>query len=203
LSIAIEQQVNAGAEDVVSERTADGNVGARIRELRAQRGLSVTELGRQTGVTKGQISQIERGTSNASIPVLRAISKALGVPLFTLFVDDDPHDALVRRHERRQLRVPGSKIVRELLVPDLHRRIVLISATFAPGDSSADEPASHSGEECVVVLKGTMQIEINGRPVNLGEGDSYYFDSAVPHIFRNVSDEPAEIMAAISSRNGR
>lgn len=185
------------------ERRADGRVGAHIRELRERRGMSVTELGRQVGVTKGQISQIERGTSNASIPVLRAIAKTLGVPLFSLFVDDDPHDALVRRHERRQLRVPGSRIVRELLVPDLHRRIVLISASFGPGESSADEPASHSGEECVVVLKGRMQIEVNGRTLDLEEGDSFYFDSAVPHIFRNVSDEPAEIMAAISSRHGR
>lgn len=185
------------------ERDAESNVGAHIRELRERRGMSVTELGRQVGVTKSQISQIERGTSNASIPVLRAIAKALGVPLFSLFVDDDPHDALVRRDERRHLHVPGSDIVRELLVPDLHRRIVLISASFAPGVSSSAEPASHSGEECVVVLKGRMQIEVNGHILTLDEGDSFYFDSTTPHVFRNVSDEPAEIMAAISSRNGR
>jgi len=187
----------------MSEPAEESKVGAHIRELRELRGMSVTELGRQVGVTKSQISQIERGTSNASIPVLRAIAKALGVPLFSLFVDDDPHDALVRRHDRRRLHIPGSRIVRELLVPDLHRRIVLIAASFAPGETSADEPASHSGEECVVVLKGRMQIEVNGHILSLEEGDSFYFDSTRPHIFRNVSDEPAEIMAAISSRNGR
>jgi transcriptional regulator with XRE-family HTH domain len=189
--------------EAIVERESEGAVGATIRAVRERRGLSVTELARQVGVSKGQISQIERGTSNASIPVLRAIAKALGVPLFSLFVDDNPHDALVRRDERRRLHVPGSKIVRELLVPDLHRRIVLLSATFAPGESSADEPASHSGEECVVVLKGRMRIEVSGHVLDLDEGDSFYFDSTRPHIFRNVSDEPAEIMAAISSRHAR
>jgi transcriptional regulator with XRE-family HTH domain len=176
------------------------SVGAHIRRLREQRGMSVTELARQVGVTKSQISQIERGSSNASIPVLRAIAKALGVPLFTLFVDDDPHDALVRRDQRRQLHIPGSDILRELLVPDVHRRILLISARFEPGANSSSEPATHQGEECVVVLKGQMQIEVNGRAVCLNEGDSFYFDSTIPHIFRNTSDEPAEILAAISSR---
>ena len=187
----------------MSEGAEVSRVGAHIRELRARRGMSVTELSRQVGVSKSQISQIERGTSNASIPVLRAIAKALSVPLFSLFVDDDPHDALVRRHQRRRLQIPGSQIVRELLVPDLHRTIVLISASFAPGESSADAPSSHGGEECVVVLKGRMQIEVNGHTLSLEEGDSFYFDSTTPHIFRNVSDGPAEIMAAISSRNGR
>jgi transcriptional regulator with XRE-family HTH domain len=184
----------------MAEVQDESRVGAHIRSLRERRGMSVTELGRQVGVTKSQISQIERGNSNASIPVLRAIAKALGVPLFTLFVDDDPHDALVRRDERRQLHIPGSDVVRELLVPDIHRRIVLISATFEPGAISSGEPAVHQGEECVVVLKGRMEIEVNGHTLNLDEGDSFYFDSTVPHIFRNSSDEPAEILAAISSR---
>lgn len=179
----------------------ESRVGAHIRALREQRGMSVTELGRQVGVTKSQISQIERGNSNASIPVLRAIAKALGVPLFTLFVDDDPRDALVRKNERRRMHIPGSEVVRELLVPDLHRKIVLITARFEPGVSSSGEPATHPGEECVVVLSGKMQVVVNGHTLDLDEGDSFYFDSTTPHIFRNASDQPAEIMAAISSRS--
>ncbi len=185
------------------ETQDESRIGAHIRALREQRGMSVTELGRRTGVTKSQISQIERGGSNPSLPVLRAIAKALGVPLFTLFVDDDPHDALVRRDERRQLHVPGSEVVRELLVPDLHRQIILIAARFHPGQSSAGEPTTHSGEECVVVLEGQMEIEVNGRAVRLNTGDSFYFDSTTPHMFRNPGEEPAEILAAITSRGNR
>lgn len=184
----------------MAEISDEKSVGAHIRLLRERRGMSVTELARQVGVTKGQISQIERGLSNASIPVLRAIAKALGVPLFTLFVDDDPRDALVRHDQRRLLQIPGSDIVRELLVPDLHRKIVLISAKFEPGESSSSEASSHSGEECILVLKGRMRIEVNGHALDLEQGDSFYFDSTVPHIFRNVSDEPAEIIAALTGR---
>jgi transcriptional regulator with XRE-family HTH domain len=184
----------------MAEVQDESKVGAHIRAMREQRGMSVTELGRQVGVTKSQISQIERGNSNASVPVLRAIAKALGVPLFTLFVDDDPHDALVRKGDRRRMLIPGSDVVRELLVPDLHRKILLISASFEPGANSAGEPAAHPGEECVLVLKGRMHIEINGHTIELEEGDSYYFDSTTPHVFKNLSDEPAELVAAISSR---
>jgi transcriptional regulator with XRE-family HTH domain len=174
-------------------------VGAQVREIRRQRGMSLTELSRRVGVSKSLISQIEHGTSNASIPVLRAIARALDVPLFTLFVEDDPHDALVRRHERRKLHIPGSEVVRELLVPDLHRRIILISAEFAPGAVSSLEPESHNGEECVLVLRGSIEVEVNGRRVQLETGDSFSFDSTLPHMFRNLSDDPAEIVAAITS----
>ena len=174
-----------------------------IRGIRTRRGMSVTELARQVGVSKSQISQIERGTSNASIPVLRAIAKSLGVPLFTLFVDDDPHGALVRRDKRQRLEIPGSDVIRELLVPDLDRRIVLLSASFAPGSSGSEEPTTHQGEECVVVLKGRLQIEVNGHTLDLEEGDSFYFEPNVPHSFRNISDQPAEIIAAISSRSAK
>jgi quercetin dioxygenase-like cupin family protein len=146
------------------------------------------------------ISQIEHGTANASVPVLRAIARVLEVPLFTFFVDDDVRDALVRRQDRRQLHIPGSQVTRELLVPDIHRRIVMLVASMPPGSISARDFSSHQGEECFVVTRGSVQLDINNRTVELNEGDSYYLDSNVPHLFRNVTDEPAEIIVAITAK---
>lgn len=182
---------------MATTKSQEENVGTHIRGIRLRRQLSLTELSRRVGVSKSMISQIERGTSNPSLTVLRAIARELDVPLFTLFVEKDLGSALVRRADRRQLHVPGSDIVRELLVPDLHRRMILLSARFEPGDESSGEPSIHQGEECLIVLSGAIEIEFNTTKVELGAGDSYYFDSEVPHIFRNVGTEPAEIIAAI------
>lgn len=183
----------------MEDTTESARLGARIRSIRIKRKMSVTELGRRVGVSKSLISQIERGVANPSISVLRSIASALDVPVFTLMAEDVPGDALVRRDKRQRLHVPGSNVVRELLVPDLHRRMILLCATFLPGDVSAAGPASHNGEECVVVLKGQIDVEVNGQGVTLNVGDSLYFDSKLPHSFHNRSDEPAEILVAISS----
>lgn len=182
----------------ISEAT---RVGQKIREIRQRRQLSVTELSARAGVSKSLISQIELGTTNPSVTVLRSVANVLDVPLFTLFIEENAGEALVRRSERRQLLVPGSRVVRELLVPDVHRRLIVITARFHPGDESSHEPSIHQGEECIVVLEGTIEIEYNGRALSLDEGDSFYFDSKVPHFFRNVGTEDAEILAAIVSPN--
>ena len=183
---------------MVVDQRVDARVGIKLRELRQRRHLSLTHVAETVGVSKSMLSQVERGTTNASLTLLRALAQALEVPLFTLFVDDDLSDGLVRRDQRQQLRLPGSSIVRELLVPDLHRQIILLTARFSHDDVSAFEPSSHQGEECIVVLSGALEIEVGDHRLTLNAGDSYYFNSKLPHVFRNVGEEPTEIIAALS-----
>jgi transcriptional regulator with XRE-family HTH domain len=174
------------------------HVGARLRRLRLSQKITLTDLSRRLGVSKSQISQVERGLSNPSLSLLRSLANALDVPLFTLFVEDEVGDGVVRHDNRQQLHVPGSSVARELLVPDLHRRMFLVFARIEPGESTSADCVSHHGEECVVVLRGRVDIEVNANRLSLDRGDSFYFDSKLPHVFRNSSDEPAEFIAAIS-----
>lgn len=180
-------------------KTDDLLLGERIRELRTAHGLTLTHVAKEAGISKSLLSQVERGTSGASIGVLRSIAGVLGVPFFHLFVETDPTSSLVRRAKRRQLHVPGSPIKRELLVPDLQRRIVLVLATLAPGEmSSPDVPASHEGEECILVLSGRIEVDMGGTLMVLDEGDSLYFDARTPHTMRNIHNITAEVLAALT-----
>ena len=63
---------------------------------------------------------------------------------------------------------------------------------------SAFKPSSHQGEKCILVLSGTLEIEVGNQRLILNTGDSYYFNSKLPHVFRIVGDGPAEIIAALS-----
>lgn len=172
-------------------------IGKRIREIRVQRELSAKELGDRVGVSRSMISQIELGRTNASVSVLKSIATVLGVPLFTLFVEDRTGGEIVRKAERATLQLPGSDIVRELLVPDTHRKMTLLTAVFRPGDKSSYEPSTHQGEECLVVIRGEITIYYHTDVIHLSEGDSFYFDSTVPHIFTNNSEDETEIIASI------
>lgn len=176
----------------------DIQVGVRIREMRIERGLSVTELARRCGISKSLLSQVELGSSNASVPVLKTIARQLNVPFFSLFVETDPTVTVIRKDERRKFRIPGSPIERELLTPDLASELVVVIATMGPGDVAyRNAPSSHGGVECIYVLSGTLEAELSGRRVTLNEGDSFYFNALIPHSLTNTSSAPTEIMAIV------
>ncbi|GLZ14432.1 hypothetical protein Acsp04_46670 [Actinomadura sp. NBRC 104425] len=60
-------------------------VGARIREERLKRGVTLRTLARTVGVSASMVSQIETGKSQPSVSTLFAITQALGISLEDVF----------------------------------------------------------------------------------------------------------------------
>ncbi len=56
----------------------------------------------------------------------------------------------------------------------------------------------HRGEEGGVVVRGRLELTVDGQRHVLGPGDAYYFDSSRPHHFRNTGTERCEIVSACS-----
>jgi quercetin dioxygenase-like cupin family protein len=76
------------------------------------------------------------------------------------------------------------------------RGVVLASVELMPGD--AGPLHMHPGDEVLYVVEGAIVVEIEGqqpRPVRAGE--SFQFPRATPHLARNVSDQPARVLASI------
>lgn len=171
-------------------------LGARIRELRKKRGISGSELARRSGVSKSLISQIENDKANPSVDTIRAVAFALGVPVFTLFMNGaQQQGGLVRKMERPVLYVPGSDAKRELLTPRPARRMVAVMASLAPGKSSSKSPVTHNGEEWIFVLRGDARIIVGDNVYELNEGDAVYFDAQLPHQITNIGFEEAEFLS--------
>jgi quercetin dioxygenase-like cupin family protein len=74
----------------------------------------------------------------------------------------------------------------------------LLSCRFPPGASSGEEPYSHSGEEAGVVIRGRLELWVDGRTVTLEAGDSFGFKSVLPHRYRNPGPDEAEVIWAIT-----
>jgi transcriptional regulator with XRE-family HTH domain len=178
----------------------DGALGARIRAARLRRDVSVGELAAAAGVSKSLVSQIERGLAAPSIDTVRRLASALQVPVFSLFLEEPDNGMVVRRAQRRMVRYPGSRATREILSPSLNGRMVLLWVTFPPGEDE-HEPVRHVGEESVVVVRGTLEVEIGDQRVVLEVGDSMTFDPDAPHTFRNPGDDVTEILTVISPPN--
>jgi XRE family transcriptional regulator, aerobic/anaerobic benzoate catabolism transcriptional regulator len=95
-------------QDAVS-RSYDGNsylarLGARVRTLRSQRGMTRKALSQHAKVSERYLAQLEAGKGNGSIELLRRVAKAIGVPIAQLVHDgpDQPVEValLVQQLER-------------------------------------------------------------------------------------------------------
>jgi transcriptional regulator with XRE-family HTH domain len=183
-------------------------LGQQIRTLRKRAGLTLQSLAQAVGVTASLISQVERGVASPSVTTLRQIASALDVPVAALFVDT-PSNAdgevdhfgrrlVVRRAERKGLRLPQSRVVYELLTPDLNRQIEFIWIEYEPGEMAYPEPMAHVGEENALCLEGSVVVTIDGEAFILNAGDSISFDSGRMHQVENRSDERAVLISAIT-----
>lgn len=186
-------------------------LGATIRALRTEAGLTLEQLAARVGVSRSMVSAIELGRASPSVGTLRGIAGALGVPIATLFTGVGGGDTadldrfgrrlVVRRGERKRLLARRSNVYYELLTPDVNRQVEFLWGEFEPGSGAPPEPgafAAHAGEESVVCIEGTVVFLVDGREYVLGEGDSISFDCSVPHRLDNRSDRRATAVIAIT-----
>jgi transcriptional regulator with XRE-family HTH domain len=176
-------------------------IGRDIRGLRKARGVTLAEVAEASGLSVGYLSLLERDRATPSIKALHAVSRALGVTISWFFEANDvpevERDLVVRRARRRRLDYSAG-VVDELLSPNLTGALELLSCRFPPGASSGEEPYSHLGEEAGVVIRGRLELWVDGRTVTLEAGDSFGFKSALPHRYRNPGPDEAEVIWAIT-----
>lgn len=193
-----------------SEITAGDDlwIGARLRELRKDRRLSIQQLADRVGLSIGMISQIERGLSTPSLRSLRLLAEALNVPVSWFFASSKGHSEsrhIVRRGQRRRLRVPDTGVVQELLSPDSASAIEIYEVTLELGGSSGPEAYTHEGEKFGLVIEGQLQLLIGSEIHSLESGDSFHFPSTQPHRFANQGAGPTRFVWIVShaKRKGR
>jgi quercetin dioxygenase-like cupin family protein len=150
-------------------------------------------------LTVGGLSQIERDLVNPTIPTLRRIAIELGVPVFTLLMEPDDQEGIVVRNDRHLIFTSAqTNASYEIISPSSRQRFEVMRFSLMPGDTTANEPMIHSGEECCVILRGTMRLELGEQSIILNTGDSAQFDSSIPHRYVNIGDDEAEAFDVMS-----
>ncbi|OGO26845.1 MAG: hypothetical protein A2Z16_16465 [Chloroflexi bacterium RBG_16_54_18] len=176
------------------------DLGERIRYFRIRKRITGAELAQKTSVSRSLISQIEKNNANPSIETLRRIANVLEVPIAALFEEQEPSNGMVvRKSQRKRLKLSQSNIFYELLTPDLNRQLELIWIEVEPGQQNVQAPSfGHIGEESAVVLYGQIHVYINNDVYVLNEGDSISFDSSKPHSIANLGTEKVVMVSAIT-----
>jgi transcriptional regulator with XRE-family HTH domain len=173
-------------------KTGLGNydIGGKLRTLRLKKKMGLVELGQHTGLSPAMLSKIERGRLFPTLPTLLRIALVFGVGLEFFFAGarEKPVVAIARKRER--VRLPERPQARDsafhfesLDYAAVERRFNAYYAEFLPVAPDKRRPHAHSGAEFIYVLKGTLSVQIGTDEHALGQGDSIYFDSSIPHSY--------------------
>ena len=166
-------------------------MGARIRQLRTEHGLTLSQVGSRTGLNVGYLSQVETDKASPSLETLAALADAFAVPITWLLVDAAPEPRVVRREERRcTLEAPGLRT--EEVDGGYARGLRIIEAIGTPGARSAI--MTDAGEEHHVVLEGRIRLRQGAFESELGPGDYLVWDGSFPHDAEVVGEEPARVL---------
>ncbi|MGR4010369.1 helix-turn-helix domain-containing protein [Leucobacter sp. 1207-22] len=161
-------------------------IGFRLRVAREERGMTISSVADFTGLTKGFISQVERGLTSPSITSLAAICDALTMPMGRLF--DPPTVHVSRKGERSRPFLMGSGLSDSILTPPGQSDVQVIETWIEPHGGSVTEPYRLPVDrEFVVVLDGALELTIEGTVYELNEGDAVSFNARHAHTWRNPS----------------
>lgn len=178
-------------------------IGTKIRELRTEKSMTLTELARMTDFTASYISQLERNIIQPSLSSLRKISEALGVPIYSFLTFEENQHVITRADERKKLELPNSSIIYEFMSPmagdkATMPKMEIIYFTLEPQSWSGDGQMIHTADESVIVLEGTMEVYLDQQVYELHEGDNIYIRESVPHRMFNPTDKVIKGISVIT-----
>ncbi len=162
-------------------------VGPRLRRVREQRGMTLTDAAQRTGISKSTLSRLENGQRKPSLELLLPLAQAYRVPLDDLVGAPEVGDPRIRLKARR---VNGRTVI-----PLTHPGGVQAWKLVIPTSQSRPNPRTHDGFEWLYVLAGRMRLILGDQDLVLGVGEAAEFDTQVPHWFGSTGSEPAEVLS--------
>jgi transcriptional regulator with XRE-family HTH domain len=178
-------------------------IASRIRELRDAQGLSLAALAERSGVSRSNISLLERGESSATATVLDKLSAALGVTVASLF--EQPADApspVSRAADHPLWTDPASGYTRRNLSPGVYSPIQLVEVSFPAGQRVAYDTSARDVEvhQQVWIIEGEMEVTVGDAQWQLASGDCLAMRLDQPITYHNPGAKPARYLVALVSQ---
>ncbi len=150
------------------------DIGAKIRDLRIERGLTQEELADRAELSKGFISQLERELTSPSISTLDDILTCLGTDLSTFFSSEEESKVVFGIDDYFIKEDAERKNTIEWIVPNAQRNNMepIRLRLEAGGRTMPDNP--HEGEEFGYVISGSIEIHIGKNEFRVRKGESFY-----------------------------
>ena len=164
------------------------NVGTRLRKIRAERGLTLTDVAESTGISKSTLSRLENAQRRPTLELLLPLAGEYRVPLDDLVGAPNVGDPRIRLKPQR---VNGRTVVPLTAMPNAVQAWKIV----IPKEQSKPKLRSHEGYEWLYVLAGRMRLIRGDQDFVLDIGEVAEFDTEVPHWFGSTGAGPAEVLS--------
>jgi len=185
------------------------DIGARLKAMRSAAGLSQRELAERGGVPHAQISHVERNKISPSVATLRKILTGLGVSMADFFEHErqlpagpffGPGDLIDLTSKIATHAIghgTGRMSFRQIGDARTHN-LQILHEIYEPDADTGSTYLQHASSEGGYIIAGELEVTVGDQVRVLKAGESYLFDSRIPHRFRNVSAARTVAISACS-----
>ncbi len=181
---------------------------SRIRELREIEGFSPEQMAQKTDVTTEEYLLCESGGSDLNFAFIYRCALALGVDVTDIIEGSSPklRSYTVTRSGAGQRIEQAHGMVYYNLAAAFQNRIAeplyVVSAYNEEAQRRDIELTTHEGQECDIVVRGQLKVQVGGHTETLHAGDSIYYDSGTPHGMIAVGGEDCIFYAIVLNPTG-
>lgn len=176
-------------------------IGERIKGLRDAVNLSPLEMAHRLEIDTDDYLQFEAGERDISVSFLQRIEREFNVDMGTLMFGTEPrmNSYFITRKDKGVSVERVSAYKYQSLTSGFTNNVAeIFVVTVEPKPMETDFYQNiHAGQEFNMVLEGSMLLYINGKELELNEGDSIYFDSSLPHGMKARHGKPVKFLAVV------
>ncbi len=174
-------------------------IGAKIKVVRLQRGLTQEELASRCELTKGYISQLENDVASPSIATLVDILNILGISLQDFFAEK--HDEKIVFSKADFFESENGDGTNTWLIPNSQKNDMEPIILTLPAEGESEERPPLEGQEFGYVLEGKIQLVIGDAKKVVKKGEAFYVDSGTTHKIVNIGSGKARVIWVATPSN--
>ncbi len=172
-------------------------IGQIIAEYRAAKSLSLQELSKLSGVSKGMISQVENGQVNPTLAIVWKIASGLGIRLQDLFDEESSKrgkaDFTLLTRENCPVRINSKEgyDIQILSSEDMVQNTELYLLRIEPSGAMNSAPHAPGTIETLTVFEGEVEIVLNDERHIVQKLETARYSADSPHHIRGLGKERA------------
>lgn len=168
----------------MNDKTNFSQLGARLKQLRKKKNITLTTLSSQCGLSVAYLSKLERDISSPNIETLQQICEALDISVIDFLQKDYQDKIHIKKIDRPVIYSIDKKVTYELLTPG-NKNLKAVCIILEPNNNYSKTSWGHSTDEVGIIVEGKFLIEISkDEKYILEAGDTFYLKANTHHTFK-------------------
>jgi len=168
-------------------------IAENLKRLRNERNLSLGQLSELCAISKVMLSQIEKGNTNPTINTIWKIAGGLNVPYTSLLEKQEQETVYIKKIDLPVQNSAEENYKLYCYYQNTPRRnFELFQMELKENSSYTSIGHSEKSSEYIMVIKGELELQIEGETFILKEDDSLNFNASAKHIYSNKHNFPVK-----------